>query len=90
MLIFWFKYGQFLCLKCFNTPSLTYVPVDKKFQCLHFVYYWRGKLGKQKSALQNIKILFKVQETVIKSFDEYSNIAFETYETIHGKSVLYT
>ena len=37
----------------------------------------RYKLEEQKSALENIKLLYKSQEAVIKSFNDYSSIVSE-------------
>ena len=43
----------------------------------------------QKSALENIKLLYESWEAVIKLFDNYSSIASEAkYKEIHGKGIL--
>ena len=48
----------------------------------------RYKSEEQKSALENIKLLYKSQEAVIKSFNDYSSIVSEArYKTIHGKGI---
>ena len=39
----------------------------------------------QKSALENIKLLYKSREAVIKLFHDYSSIVFKAkYKSIHG------
>ena len=49
----------------------------------------RFKSDKQKSALENIKLLHKSQEAFIKLFNDYSSIAPKAkYKTIHGKGIL--
>ena len=48
----------------------------------------RYKSEEQKSALKNIKLLYKSREAVIKLFNDYSLIISETkYKSIHGEAV---
>ena len=45
----------------------------------------RYESKEQKSALENIKLLYKSREVVIKSFNDYSSIVSEAkYKSIHG------
>ena len=45
--------------------------------------------GEQKMALENIKLLYKSREAVIKLFNDYSSFVSEDkYKTIHGKRYL--
>ena len=44
----------------------------------------RHKSKEQKSALENIKLLYKWQEAVVKLFNDYSSIVSK-YKSIHGE-----
>ena len=46
----------------------------------------RNKSEEQKSAIENIKLLYEAREAFIKLFKDYSSIISEVkYKTIHGK-----
>ena len=46
----------------------------------------RNKSEEQKSAIENIKLLYGAREAFIKLFKDYSSIISEVkYKTIHGK-----
>ena len=48
----------------------------------------RNKSEKQKGALENIKLLYKLREGVIKLFNDYSSIISDAkYKTIDGKGI---
>ena len=45
----------------------------------------RHKSEQQKNALKNIKLLYKLREVVIKSFNDHSSVVSEAkYKSIHG------
>ena len=57
-------------------------------QNLNEVSRGRNESEKQKIALENIKLLHRSQETVIKLFNDYPSIVLEAkYKTIHGKGI---
>ena len=46
------------------------------------------KLEDQKSAMQNIEMLYKIQNKVIKLFDDYTTVASEAKsKTAHGEGI---
>ena len=46
----------------------------------------RNKSEEEKSAIENIKLLYEAREAFIKLFKDYSSIISEVkYKTIHGK-----
>ena len=48
----------------------------------------RFKSKEQKSALENIKLLYESRKVVIKLFNDYSSIVFEAkYKSIHGEGL---
>ena len=48
----------------------------------------RYKSEEQKSALENIKLLYKSLEAIVKLFNDYPSITQEAkYKTIHGKGL---
>ena len=48
----------------------------------------RFKSKEQKSALENIKLLYESRKAVIKLFNDYSSIVFEAkYKSIHGEGL---
>ena len=55
---------------------------------LNKIWRKRHKSNKQKSALENFKLIYESREAVIKLFNDYSSIVSETkYKSIHGEGL---